>query len=67
MHAKGDVELNRNGSGETKTAEMSPCDSDSCATSAHRNGEKQNSPASPAFPANPHLTMPVPTVLYFSW
>lgn len=61
------MELNRNGAGETKTAELLPCDLDSCATSAHRNGEKQNPPASPVFPANPHLTMPIPTVLYLSW
>ena len=66
---KGDAELNRDGAGETQTAQLPPHDPDSCATSAHGDGEKQNPPAFPAFPVNPHQTMSIPTgfFLYLGW
>lgn len=67
MHIKGDAELNRDGAGERQTAQLPLCDSDSCATSANGDGEKQNPPASPAFPVNLHQTASIPTVFFFIW
>jgi len=62
---KDDAELNREGAGEMQTAQLPLCDSDSCATSAHGDGEKQSPPASPAFPVNPPQTVFIHTAFFF--
>lgn len=51
MDAKRDAELNKDGEGETQTAQLPSCVSDFCSTPAHEDGEKQNPPGSPLFPS----------------
>lgn len=68
MHTKRDAELNSDGAGEMQTTQVPLHGSDSCATSAHKDGEKQNPPSTPFFTANLHWTASIPTVfLYFGW
>lgn len=64
MDTKRDAELNKVGEWETQTAQLPPRISDSCATSAHEDGEKQNPPGSPSFPSNSHHTMSIPSGLF---
>lgn len=68
MHRKRDAELNKDEAGEMQATQMPLHGSDFCATSAHRDGEKQNPPSTPAFPVNLHWTASIATVfLYFGW
>ena len=50
MDTKRDAEQNKDGERETQTAQPPPCVSDSCATSAPEDGEKQNPLGSPSVP-----------------
>lgn len=61
MDTKRDTELNKDGLGETETAQMPPCVSDPCASSAHEAGEKQNPLGSPSFPVRSHHTVSIPS------
>lgn len=61
MDTKRDAELNKDGLGETETAQLPPHVLDPCASSAHEDGEKQNPPGSPSFPVRSYHTMSIPS------
>lgn len=63
VNTMGDAELNKDGEGETR---LHSCHhvADSCASSAHEDGEKQNPPGSPSLPVNSHHTLSIPSGLF---